>query len=57
MTAVLENVSLNEEGFMTDPSEWTEEIAQVIAKGEGIDPLRAPDHDELAGESDRRDLR
>ena len=39
MTAVLENVSLNEEGFMTNPDEWTEEIAQVIAKNEGIEEL------------------
>jgi len=39
MTAVLENVSLNEEGFMTNPDEWTEEIATVIAKNEGIEEL------------------
>jgi tRNA 2-thiouridine synthesizing protein E len=34
--AVLETVKLNEEGFMTDPGEWTREIADVIAEGEGI---------------------
>jgi tRNA 2-thiouridine synthesizing protein E len=39
MTAVLENVALNEEGFMTDPNEWTKEIAEVIAKQEGIETL------------------
>jgi tRNA 2-thiouridine synthesizing protein E len=39
MTAVLENVALNEEGFMTNPDEWTEEIAMTIAKKEGIEVL------------------
>jgi len=39
MTAVLENVALNDEGFMTNPDEWTEEIAEVIAKNEGIEEL------------------
>ena len=39
MTAVLENVALNEEGFMTDPNEWTKEIAEVIARQEGIETL------------------
>ena len=39
MTAVLENVALNDEGFMTDPNEWTKEIAEVIAKQEGIEAL------------------
>ena len=39
MTAVLENVTVNDEGFMTDPSEWTKEIAEVIAKQEGIEAL------------------
>jgi tRNA 2-thiouridine synthesizing protein E len=33
---VLQNVSLNEEGFLTDPTQWTPEIAKVIAEGEGI---------------------
>jgi TusE/DsrC/DsvC family sulfur relay protein len=33
---VLENVSLNEEGFLTDPTQWTPEIAKVMAEGEGI---------------------
>jgi len=39
MTAVLENIVVNEEGFMTDPNEWTREIAEVIAKQEGIETL------------------
>lgn len=32
-------VQVNDEGFMTDPSEWTREIAVEIAREEGIDPL------------------
>jgi dissimilatory sulfite reductase related protein len=32
-------VQVNDEGFMTDPSEWTREIAVEIARDEGIDPL------------------
>jgi len=39
MTTVLENVSLNDEGFMTDPNEWTQEIAEAIARQEGIEVL------------------
>jgi len=39
MTAILENIALNDEGFMTDPNEWTKEIAVVIAKQEGIETL------------------
>jgi len=39
MTTALESISFNEEGFMTDPNEWTKEIAQLIAKQEGIDEL------------------
>ena len=43
MTAVIENVAMNDEGFMTNPDEWTKEIAEVIAKKEGIEELNA-DH-------------
>ena len=43
MTAVLENIALNDEGFMTNPDEWTKEIAEVIAVQEGIQIL-TPDH-------------
>jgi dissimilatory sulfite reductase related protein len=32
-------VQVNDEGFMTDPAEWTREIAVEIAREEGIDPL------------------
>ena len=36
---ILANVARNEEGFMTDASEWTPEIAAVLAKQEGIEEL------------------
>ena len=32
-------VQVNEDGFLTDPSEWTPEIAAEIAKEEGIAEL------------------
>lgn len=32
-------VSVNEEGFMTNPSEWCKEIAVELAKEEGIEDL------------------
>jgi tRNA 2-thiouridine synthesizing protein E len=32
-------VQVNEEGFMTNPSQWTKEIAVEIAKEEGIAQL------------------
>jgi tRNA 2-thiouridine synthesizing protein E len=32
-------VQVNEEGFMTDPSEWNKEVAVEIAKEEGIAEL------------------
>ena len=32
-------VQVNDEGFMTNPNEWTKDIAVEIAKEEGIDPL------------------
>ncbi|NMB53114.1 MAG: TusE/DsrC/DsvC family sulfur relay protein [Leptolinea sp.] len=34
-------VQINEEGFMTNPAEWTKEIAVEIAKEEGIEELTA----------------
>ncbi len=34
-------VQVNEEGFMTNPAEWTKEIAVEIAKEEGIAELSA----------------
>ena len=30
-------VEVNEEGYMTDPSKWTKEIASEIAKEEGLE--------------------
>ena len=32
-------VELDAEGFMTEPSQWTREIAAEIARENGIDPL------------------
>lgn len=34
-------IEFDEEGFMVNPDDWTEEIAQIIAKEEGIDQLEA----------------
>jgi tRNA 2-thiouridine synthesizing protein E len=31
-----QTIQMNDEGFMTDPSEWNKEIAIVIASEEGI---------------------
>jgi len=39
MLADLTAVAFNEEGFMTDPSQWTKEIADTLAKQEGIEIL------------------
>jgi TusE/DsrC/DsvC family sulfur relay protein len=36
-------VQVNDEGFMTNPTEWTKEIGIAMAKEEGIDEL-TPDH-------------
>lgn len=36
-------VAVNEEGFMTDPKEWTREVAVEIAKEEGL-PELSPAH-------------
>ena len=43
MLADLTAIVFNEEGFMTDPNQWTKEIAEVIAKQEGIESLNG-DH-------------
>jgi len=32
-------VDRNDEGFLTDPAQWTEEVAVELARAEGIDPL------------------
>jgi tRNA 2-thiouridine synthesizing protein E len=36
-------VQVNEEGFMADPNEWSQDIAVAIASEEGIPDL-TPDH-------------
>ena len=33
------SIKVNEEGFMTDPAEWTREIAAAIARQDGIPEL------------------
>jgi len=33
------NIQVNEEGYMTNPAEWTDEIAVELAKEEGISEL------------------
>ena len=35
----LADLKLDAEGFMTDKSQWTKEIAEAIAKQEGIESL------------------
>ena len=35
------DVSLNDEGFLEQPDQWTEAMATEIAKDEGIEPLTA----------------
>ena len=32
-------VEFDEEGFMVNPADWTQEIAEVLAKEEGLDQL------------------
>ena len=32
-------VKIDDEGFMTDPSEWSEDLAETLAKNIGIDSL------------------
>jgi TusE/DsrC/DsvC family sulfur relay protein len=33
------DVELNDEGFLVDPDQWTEQMAPELARREGIDPL------------------
>lgn len=39
MSDILSNVTFDKEGFMTDPKQWTKEIAIELAKQEGIETL------------------
>jgi tRNA 2-thiouridine synthesizing protein E len=39
MTATLLDVERDAEGFLRHPDEWTEELAAVLAREAGIDPL------------------
>lgn len=39
MSDILSNVAFDKEGFMTDPKQWTKEIAIELAKQEGIETL------------------
>lgn len=39
MTTKELNVAVDAEGFMTDPSQWTPQIAEAMAVEEGIAPL------------------
>lgn len=43
MTIAGREVQVDDEGFMTDPSEWTEDLAEILAKNIGIDTL-SDDH-------------
>ncbi len=37
MSAVLEKVAVNEEGYLLNPDDWTPEIAEAFAKEMGIE--------------------
>lgn len=39
MLADITTIKFDEEGFMTDPNEWTRELAETLAKQEGIEML------------------
>lgn len=39
MTVAELTVKFDQEGFMTDPNQWTPAIAEILAKEEGIDEL------------------
>jgi tRNA 2-thiouridine synthesizing protein E len=39
MTIAGREVQIDDEGFMTDPSEWNDDLAEILAKNIGIDTL------------------
>ena len=39
MTATRPGVDVDPEGFLTDPAQWSDELAVEIARENGIDPL------------------
>ncbi len=41
MSVDLTPIAFNADGFMTNPNEWTKEIAEELAKQEGIESLSA----------------
>lgn len=41
MSDILTSVAFNAEGYMTDPKQWSKEIAELLAKQEGIDVMTA----------------
>ncbi len=43
MSDLLVSINFNAEGYMTDPKQWSREIAEVLAKQEGIENL-TPEH-------------
>jgi dissimilatory sulfite reductase related protein len=42
MDVVLDAIAFDAEGFMTDPDQWTREIAETLAEKEGV--VLAPEH-------------
>jgi len=40
-TIASKEVQVNDEGFMTDPAEWNQDIAEEIAREEGLPELTA----------------
>jgi TusE/DsrC/DsvC family sulfur relay protein len=43
MTTTISNISFNEEGYMTNPSQWSREVALEIAQKEGLSEI-TPSH-------------
>ena len=39
MTIAGREVQIDDEGFMTDPSQWSEDLAEILGKNIGIDTL------------------